>query len=390
MRLATLDLGGWPYGVFSACAFAFGAAATFSGPHRAASSQAAPAPPLVAAAKAAVPAPASGQHGAGKSGGGAFPDSAVYVDGKARGVLRYGELPPALEPVAMPQIDDLPIRRYYRITDYLKDIGVDVGAIREIHFYGSHDRIAVLTGEELRAAQDKMVFDFTQQVQGKPRARWSQLHALHHKPMVDVILSIAVYVEKPAPLYRDGQLWLDGKAVEDAIPYVGDSVPKGTRVYADGSLLGWVRRKALPNTLIAPGSEQTRAQFSTEAFLAWVGADTRRARAIEFYDGDALLARVDGASWALHESAYVFELPNRSHGQIKQLFPGGQSSPITSIRLYIHSAPPARQPDPDAFAHQGEGQNGGGNGDGSGGNNGDTPNAQEGATGPSSSDDDQL
>jgi hypothetical protein len=208
--------------------------------------------------------------------------------------------------------------------------------------------------------------------------------------MVDVILAIAVYVDRPAPLYRDGQLWLNGKAIEDPIPYVGDGIPKGTRVYVDGKLFGWVRRKALPNSLIAPGSDQTHARFSTDAFVAYVGADSRGAKAIDFYNGDDLLARVDGHSWATGKTDYVFELPNRSHGQVRQLFPGDKSSAITSLRLYVHTSPPDRKPDPDAFMEGAAGSDdshmGGGNGDGSGGNNGETPVAQ-GVTSPSAEDD---
>jgi hypothetical protein len=382
---------GWPYAIL---VVALGGAATVVRPHREAAAQTAAQIPAVAAPRATVgaPEPASGQHGAGRSGGGNFRETALYVDGKARGVLRYSELPPTLKPMAMPEIDDLDIPRYYRVTDYLRATGVDVAAIREIHFYGSHDRVAVVSGDELRAARDKMVFDFTQQVEGKPRARWSQLHALHHKPMVDVILAIAAYVEKPPPECRNGELRLNGKAVEDPIPYVGDGVPKGTRVYVDGKLFGWVRRKALPNSLIARGSDQTHARFSTDAFLAYVGADSRGARAIDFYDGDDLIARVDGASWTTGKTDYVFELPNRSHGQVRQLFPGDKSSAVTSLRLYVHTSPPDRTPDPDAFMERAAGSDdshvGGGNGDGSGGNNGEQSMAQD--VTPSSAEDDQL
>jgi hypothetical protein len=354
-----------------------------------------PVAPRPVANAAQVPPPADGQHGAGKTGGGTFKESVVYVDGVAKGVLRYSELPSTLKPMAMPEIDDLPeVARYYRVSDYLKAIGVDLDAIEELQFYGSHDRIAIVKGDELRAKKDRLVFDFTRHTSGKPRARWSQLHALPHRPMVDIIMSLAVYVTKPAPLYQHGELWLDGKVVEDPIPYVGDGIPKGTRVYADGKLDGWVRRKMLPNKLIAPGSEERHAKFSTAAFLAYVGADTRNLKAIDFFSGDELVARVDGKSWAHDKNDYVFELPNRSHGQVKETFPGDKSARITSLHLYVRTPPPARQPDPEAFAPQEGGsdgaQNGGGNGDGSGGNNGVTPVAQGMNNDPSAADSDEL
>jgi hypothetical protein len=322
-----------------------------------------------------VPGPAEGEHGAGKKGGGQFKDSAVYVDGKAMGILSFSELPPTLKPFALPEIDDLDIPRYYRLADYLEAIGVDLSRVSAMHIYGSHDRVAIISGQELLAVRDRMVFDFTQQTGGKPRARWSQLHALKHRPMVDVILGISIYVDKPVPPLVDGELVVDGKPVE-GIPYVDDGIPKGTRVYVDGRLEGWVRRKTLPDKLIAPSSTRTHAKFSMDAFIAYVGGDARNAKAVDFYDGDVMLARVDGKAWQHAKGEYVFELTNRSHGQVTEFFPGDKSSKISSVQLYVHTTPPDRHPDPEALEQQAggsdENQTGGGNGDGTGGNNGVT------------------
>src|SRR6185437_15166023 len=255
------------------------------------------------------------EHGAGKQKGGQFRESTVYVDGKAYGVMRYSELPSSVAPFALPlEQDELGVAWYYRLADYFQAIGIDLARVRELHVYGSHDRVAVITGDELRSIHN-LIFDFTQQIAGKPRAKWAQLRALPHRPMVDVILGISVYVDKTPPTLERGELLLDGKPV-DGIPYVDDGMPKGTRVYVDGRLEGWVRRKTLPDKLIAPGSARTHAKFSTDAFLAYVGADSHAAKAVEFYDGDTFLARVDGKAWQHVKSQYVFDLGNRSHGQV--------------------------------------------------------------------------
>lgn len=327
-----------------------------------------------------VPPPAAeGQHGDGKKEGGQFRDSAVYVDGKAKGVISYAELPSTVAALAEPEFDDTNEVRYYRLADYFEAIGVNLARVREMHVYGSHDRVAIITGDELRSLRDKLIFDFTQQTGGKPRARWSQTHALKHRPMVDVILGISLYVDKTPPAYVQGELLVDGKVV-DGIPYVDDGIPKGTRVYVDGKLEGWVRRKTLPNKLIAPGSSSTHAKFSMDAFIAYVGGDARNAKAVDFYDRDTMLARVDGKDWQHTKGEYVFELTNRSHGQVTEFFPGDKSSKISSVQLYVHTTPPDRHPDPEALEQQeggsDESQSGGGNGDGSGGNNGVTPAAR--------------
>ncbi|MGD0528040.1 MAG: hypothetical protein ABSE49_23100 [Polyangiaceae bacterium] len=360
------SLPSWRWGLF---ALVFGAAASCSKAQPTASAQTRPPPQRLSMAE--VPPPADGQHGEGRKGGN-FRESVVYVDGQAKGILRFSELPPTLKPILEPEIDDLGIPRYYHLVDYLQAIGVDVDHIREMHVSGSHDRIAVFTGEELRSHRDRMVFDFTQQVAGKPRARWAQLHAIPHKPMVDVILNVSIYIAKTPPTFAHGDIWLDGKVVDEPIPYVGDGVPKGTRVYSDGKLDGWVRRKTLPNKLIAPDSEVTNAKFSTDAFLAYVGADTRNAKTIDFYANDALVARVDGKTWSQTKGQYEFVLPSRSHGQVEQLFPGDLQGRVTSIKVYVHATAPERKLQPAALAPQGgsdDPQNVGG-GDGSGGGNG--------------------
>ncbi len=390
MRAWTVGIATWRWGAF---ALAFGLAA--SHPTTSAQASSTPRRPIALAPLATVTPQAEGQHGEGKKGGN-FKESAVYVDGQAKGILRFSELPSSIKPSALPEIDGLDVARYYRLADYLEAIGVDLAKIREMQIYGSHDRIAIITGDEIRTLRAGLVFDFTQRTGGKARARWAQTHVLPHHPMVDVIMNISIYVDKAAPTLAHGDMWLDGKVVDDPVPYVGDGVPKGTRVYADGKLDGWVRRKQLPSKLLAPHSGEAHAKFSTDAFAAWLGADMRSVKAVDFFDGDSFLARVDGKTWEKTKGEYVFELPTRSHGQVRQLFPGDKGARVTSIQVYVHAAPPARQPDPAALEQQGgsdDPQNagaGGGSGDGSGGNNGVTPAAQVVNNGSATADDDQF
>jgi hypothetical protein len=355
-----------------------------------ASSPPPPTAPAVAMT-AAVP-PAEGTHGGGKNGNGRFRDSYVYVDGKPIGVLRYSELPASLKPVAEPEIDDLDNPRYFKLPDYLQASGVDLARVREVQIYGSHGRIAVVQGDEIRTLRDRLVFDFTQQDHGKPRARWTQLHALPHRPMVDVIMGVAVYCSKtpPAP-DGSGQLALDGKPIDEFdIPYVGDEIPKGTRVYVDGKLDGWVRRKQLADKLMAPGSDRVHAKFSLDAFLASLGVSARDAKAIDFLDGDDMVARIDGKRWTLEKSDYVFELPKRSHGKVKELFPGDKAARISSVQLYVHTTPPSREPDPAAFEQQGGGSDDAQDDTGNGGNTDVTGTAQGMNGAPQPSEDDGL
>jgi hypothetical protein len=309
-----------------------------------------PASPAVARASS-DPTPAMDQHGKQR---GKNREPAVYLDGRPLGVLRAAELPPSIAPHAMPQIDGLDVARYYRLADYLEAVGCDLSKVREVHVYGSHDRIGIIEGDELKKLRDTLVFDFTQQERGKPRARWSNASGLKHRTIIDVIKNVAVYAVKPAPqMNRPGGYlaFADGQPIE-GIPYNDDDPPKGTRVYVDGVLAGWVRRRTLSDKLAASGGDRMHPTFSLDAYLASIKVDASRARAIDFVDGDDLVARVDAKSFALAKSELVFSLPKHSHGKVKATFPGDKSARITSIELYVRATPPPRTPDPAAFEQQ--------------------------------------
>jgi hypothetical protein len=285
-------------------------------------------------------------HGQGHNG--QFKESAVYVDGKPIAVLRYNELPASLKPHAVPEISSLGVARFFSLVEYLQALHVDPARVQAIQLYGSRRRVATIEGSELGQLKGRLFFDFTQQDQGKPRTRWTS-QGMKHSTTIDVINSVAIYVDKTAPTYTPGEgLSLDGKPV-DGIPYATDDEPKGTRVYVDGALAGWVKRKLLTDDLIAKGSARSHAHFSLSAFLGALHVDATHAKAVDFTASDAMIARYSAKDFLAHKDDFVFSTPRHSHGRVLELFPGDKSAKISSVQIYVRTSPPSRPIDPEAF-----------------------------------------
>ena len=223
----------------------------------------APAPtpvvPAVASTAAAPPAAASDYVPAEfKSGAARWKDIIVYVDGRPRGALSFGELPVPLEVVweeerssaeVRPNSDDpgfvVVRKRRYRFVDYLKAIGVDVKAVKGIAVYGPKftDSI-VATGDELRSkAGRELKFRFGGDVQGKALPMAAEGFGNGRTP--DKISSVMVYVKRPPPtLVPNDGFYLDGAKVT-GVPYYGEPLRGGVRVYLDNAMVAVIKRQEL-------------------------------------------------------------------------------------------------------------------------------------------------
>lgn len=193
-----------------------------------------------------------------KTGAARWKDTMVYVDGRPRGALSFGELPIPLPVAWLEERSSAEIRpnsndpgfviikkRRYRFIDYLAAIGVDVKAVKAIHIYGPKltDSI-VATGDELRSkAGQELTFRFGGDVQGK---------ALPHAPegfgngrTPDKISSVMVYVKRKPPTLIPGDgYYLDGAKVT-GVPYYGEPLRGGVRIYRDNQLVAVIKRQEL-------------------------------------------------------------------------------------------------------------------------------------------------
>jgi len=202
-------------------------------------------------AAAPAEAPPSTGHGAGRDrwrGGG------VYLDGQPIGVLRHAELPVGLKPVWETQRHRLPFRagepiryresqvRRYRVTDYLRAVGVPLDRIAEVHLHGGRDAAIVLTRDDLLRHPDDILFKFAGETSGKPIPI---IRSIKAGTSFDDLAALTIYIDREPPrLTPDHGLELDGIPVR-GIPYHGEPLREGVRVYLDNRLVAVLKRKDL-------------------------------------------------------------------------------------------------------------------------------------------------
>ncbi len=208
-----------------------------------------------------------------KSGMSRWKDSGVYVDGKPLGFLTFGEMPIGLKPTWLqdkvsaekrPGTDDPGWRyarqRHYKFTDYLRAIGVEPSTVKEIHVYGAKlSETIIATGKDLMSKQaDEFWFHFGANTYGK--AIPHTLNTFGNGLSPDKITSVQVYIKKKPPkLVRNEGLYLDG-VLQEGVPYYGEPIRGGVRVYLDDKLATVIKRQDL---------DVSKATKDTKGELHW-------------------------------------------------------------------------------------------------------------------------
>lgn len=227
-----------------------------------------------------------------KAGASRWKDTGVYLDGRPIGFLTWGELPIALKPVWIRDKVSTSKRanssdpgwrwaqqRFYRFTDYLKAVGVDISKIKEMHVYGPRFTNSVIaTGKDLQSPEAKdFLFQFGGSVTGKVIPKVPGDFARGNPP--DKAAGVMIYIEKEPPrLVRDVGFVL-GNEPQYGVPYFGDPIRGGIRIYLDDHYAGIIKRQDLdPKKSITPSGEPT---WSLPAFLASQGVDTKKV--VEMY-----------------------------------------------------------------------------------------------------------
>lgn len=221
-----------------------------------------------------------------KRGGGKWHDAGVFVDGKELSVMWFGELPRDLEPVWLKRLESLDFKpgdkgprervirqRRYRLSDYLRSLGVDIGAIKMLHVHGGGGHVAVIPGDVFRKWKRKLLFGFGGETQGKPIPIFPPGMPINTN--FDRITAVAVYIDKPAPeIDSEFKPVLDGKRV-DGIPYVGTPPRGGVRVYKNDHLVAIIKRRKLADSGIELREElDGHTSFALFGALGALGVDT--------------------------------------------------------------------------------------------------------------------
>lgn len=215
-------------------------------------------------------------------------DTGVYLDGKPIGVLSFGELPVGLAPVWIEEKHAAPIapgshapgytlveERRYRFVDYLTALGVDLARLRELHIMGPRlTEVVVVSGAELRSKRGReLLFRFAGLVGGKAIPVVPPRLGNGIKP--DKIACVMVYADKAPPVLVPGEgLQLDGQPVL-GIPYYGEPLRGGVRIYQDDRLAMVIKRPLLRATRPA-AMVDGKPRYRLWDLLAQKGVDTAR------------------------------------------------------------------------------------------------------------------
>jgi hypothetical protein len=290
-----------------------------------------------------APAPAAIPHGTRKQ---LNLDIPVFVDGKQVAVLRYGELPPGVEPITIPSSEHHAVR-FFRISDYLKGIGVNVDRVKAVHFADKDDRVAGLEGSELRADKDRFVFDFTSTTAGMPEMVWST-YGLKTGLRIDYFYAVNVFVDqKPWEIDSKFHCYKEDDGCRPVARYTPDDLKKGTRVYVDGKLVSYVKRRTLADSTLAGKTESGEPTFSMDKYLASLGIKTESAKRVNLVAGDKVVASASAKEWAADKDSLTFHLVQHAHGKVEANIPANlqlegttdRETQVTAIQVFNRKAP---------------------------------------------------
>ena len=276
-----------------------------------------------------------------KSGAARWKDTGVYLDGKPIGFLTWGELPVALKPVWVrdkvsankrPNTNDPGWRwaqqRFYRFTDYLKAAGVDLAKVKEMHVIGPRfTNSIVATGADLQSPLAKnFLFYFGGSVYGKAVPKVPAGFASGNPP--DKVAAVTVYIEKEPPKLEPGVGFVLGKEVLTSVPYFGDPIRGGIRIYLDDRFAAIIKRQDLDPTK-ASKSADGDLSWSLSALLSSQGVDTSKVAEVWVIRDDRRAEKLAGK-----------ELPTLTFSASAQakggVLLGAQKYRANSIALHTH------------------------------------------------------
>jgi hypothetical protein len=302
--------------------------------------------PAVSASSSSAPR-AGGGRGDGSGGGQRgkrFGDAGVYADGKPLGILRYFELPPTLSVRPQKLSDGREVPRY-RIAEYLESVGVDLSKVKELHLQGGRSRASIIPGSELRKYRNELLFSFTRGDGGKARVEWPDAQ-IDVNTTIDTIVAMSVYLELQPPRFDSKARAFTDEAGRrfEGIPYTKpEESLRGTRVYVDGKLTGSVKRKRLPDSVLAQSYTPQKPRFSIDKYLAGSGVDTTKIVGFAVVRGDGLVARMDAEEWKKTREKAEFSLAPGSEGRIIVHLPKADGSetalPASALLAFVHKPP---------------------------------------------------
>jgi hypothetical protein len=287
-----------------------------------------------------------------KAGADRWREVGIYVDGKPLGILAWAELPLALQPVWLKTKASAPKRagtdepgwrwakeRRYRFTDLFRALGLDLKRIKEVHVYGPRfSESIVVDGKTLRSkAAEGFMFRFGGGVSGKPIPVVPDNFGNGKSP--DKISNVSVYITKKPPVLEwNVGFVLDGE-IQKGVPYYGDPMRGGVRVYFDDRLGAYIKRQDLPTT---------GATKSADGELNWKLFDVLAAQGVpvdKIVEGWVIRNEKRHERLTRDELATMtFSAGSQAHGRILL---GDKKLEAQGLALHSKPVDPATIPQPD-------------------------------------------
>jgi hypothetical protein len=274
-------------------------------------------------------------------------ETALYVDGVQKGILRAQELAPSVVARHETITGGVKVTRFY-FSDVAKSLGLDLAKVKAAHFHGG-GRISMVDHAELARIGSELAFSFTMEDRGKPQMQWPS-KKLHVSTLIDMLSAVTFYVDKEPPhLLADGMTLVmpDGTEVGENLPYTNPEQGTGTRVYVDGALVDTVKRKRLTNDLLAGGGlgGGETSKFSLASYAKKLGIEPAKAKAVDVLAGDDVIARLPAAKAA----EVTFGVPRHNRGHAMLDLPsrdgegGRREARVSAIQFYVKATPPSRK-----------------------------------------------
>lgn len=274
-------------------------------------------------------------------------DAPVYVDGVQTAVLRYGDL--VIKPHEILE-GETPS---FSVYDYVKSIGLSPESIKSIHFHGNSDRIASIEGTELAKQKDRFTFTFSSATTGAPIQRWDT-EGLKNEFVVHELRKVSIFVKKaPIAIHPQRRCHLDAQnKCTDAIPYAEKDAVHGTRVFVDGKMVGFVKRRQIQDSVLDGKLENGDQKYNLAKFVESLGVKSDGIKAVELVAGDDVVGRASAEQFDRLSPDFFFVLPKHNHGKVRVHVPyelqvagekpGDRDALVSSVHVYKTITPADR------------------------------------------------
>jgi hypothetical protein len=278
-------------------------------------------------------------------------DAPVFVDGVQAAVLRYGDLVVAPAHILEGGTPS------FSLYDYLISIGVAPETVKSVHLHGNNDRIGSVEGAELVKEKDRFTFTFQSQTTGAATTRWDT-EGLKNEFVVHEIRKVSIFVKKtPIAIHPQRRCHLDRPGPQgvctDAIPYSASGPVHGTRIYVDGKMVGFVKRRLIKDAVLAGKTDAGAQKYNVARFVESLGVSAEGVKALELVAGDDVVARASAEQWDRLSPELFFTLPKHSHGKVRVHVPAPlqatadgaateRDALVSSVIVYKAAAPAPR------------------------------------------------